>query len=378
MKSTHFSVGFGLVFAALLLVSCGRGGKEGQLARLRAQRDRITGQIQKLEGETARGADAGTASDKALAVSVDVVKPRRFDHYVEVQGKLDGDESVALYPRVGGVVVAKFAGPGDVVARSQVLAQLDDAALRDQIQAARAQAELARETHDRKQALSEQKIYSEIDYLADKTQLDVAEKTLAALLEQADMYRIRSPVDGTVAEADFKVGQTLSPAQPAPAYRIVNFSKLKVVAEVSDAYAARVKKGDEVSVYFPDLDREVNTSVSFASDYIDPLNRTFTVEVPVPDSKRGLKVNMLAVLRINDYRAVDAVAVSINSVLVDQTGRYVFVVEGSDGALTARRRYVTLGHVYGGIAEIREGLREGDRVITVGVQNVEDGNAVTY
>lgn len=373
MKRTLF-----FILAAFLLVSCSRGDKQAQLARLRTQHDKIAGQIKKLEEETAHDMEGETTSDKALTVSVDAVKTRRFDHYVEVQGKLDGEESVALNPRAGGMVVAKFAVAGDNVSRSQVLAQLDDAALQEQIQGARAQVELTRETYNRKKALSDQKIYSEMDYLTDKTQLDMAEKNLAALLEQADMFKIRSPIDGTVAEADFKVGQLLSPAQPAPAYRIVNFSKLKVVAEVSDAYAAKVKKGDEVSIYFPDIDREVKTSVSFASDFIDPLNRTFTVEAPVPDSKRGLKVNMLAVLRINDYRADDAVAVSINSVLADQMGRYVFVVEGNGEAMTARRRYVTLGQVYDGTAEVREGLREGDRVITVGVQNVEDGNKVTY
>jgi RND family efflux transporter MFP subunit len=217
-----------------------------------------------------------------------------------------------------------------------------------------------------------------MDFLKDRTQMEVAEKSLASLLEQADMFKIRSPIDGTVAEADFKVGQTLSPAQGAPAYRIVNFSRLKVTAEVSEAYATSIKKGDEVSIYFPDLGREEKTTVSFASDFINPMNRTFTVEARVPDSGRGLKVNMLAVLKINDYRADEAVAVSVNSVLSDRDGRYVFVAEEDGGIKTARKRYVTLGQVYDGSAEVKEGLREGDRVVTVGFQSVEDGDAVAF
>jgi multidrug efflux pump subunit AcrA (membrane-fusion protein) len=151
-----------------------------------------------------------------------------------------------------------------------------------------------------------------------------------------------------------------------------------VTAEVSEAYAAKVKKGDEVSIYFPDLSREEKTAVSFASDFINPVNRTFTVEARVSDSKRGLKVNMLAVMKINDYRAEGAVAVSVNSVLVDQKGSYVFVAEGDGGTKVARKRRVTLGQVYDGTAEVKEGLREGDRVITVGFQNVEDGDIVSY
>jgi RND family efflux transporter MFP subunit len=367
-----------LVFAALLLVSCARGDKQAQLERLRAQHDRIAKQIKRLEDAASPGERPAAKSEKVTAVSVTQIDRRRFDHFVEVQGKLDGEENVAVNPKIGGVVISKLAGVGDKVSRSQVLAQLDDAALVEQIQGARAQLELAREIYTRKNALADQNIYSEMDYLEDKTHMDVAEKNLSALLEQADMYKIRSPIDGTVAEASFKVGQMLSPAQPSPAYRIVNFSNLKVTAEVSEAYAAKVKKGDEVSIYFPDLSREEKTAVSFASDFINPVNRTFTVEARVSDSKRGLKVNMLAVMKINDYRAEGAVAVSVNSVLVDQKGSYVFVAEGDGGTKVARKRRVTLGQVYDGTAEVKEGLREGDRVITVGFQNVEDGDIVSY
>jgi membrane fusion protein (multidrug efflux system) len=378
MKANDMKNAITFVFTALLLVSCARGDKQAQLARLRAQHDKIAEQIKKLEEETVSDKSAGIAAAKVFAVSVTEIERRRFNHFVEVQGKLDGEENVAVNPKTGGVVVSKFAGVGDKVTRSQVLAQLDDAALEEQIQGARAQLDLARETYTRKKALSDQKIYSEMDYLKDKTQMDVAEKYLAALLEQADMYKIRSPIDGTIAEASFKVGQMVSPAQPAPAYRVVNFAKLKVTAEVSEAYAAKVKKGDEVSVFFPDLGREVNAQVDFASDYINPLNRTFTVEARVPDSARDLKVNMIALLKINDYRSDGAVAVSVNSVLTDQRGSYVFVAETRENGYAAKKRYMALGQVYDGFAEVKEGLKEGEKVITVGFQNLEEGDAVSY
>jgi membrane fusion protein (multidrug efflux system) len=379
MKARHMKYKITSILVALLLVSCARGDKkETQLARLRAQHDKIAEQIKKLEEETVSDKGAGIAAAKVFAVSVNEIKPQRFNHYVEVQGKLDGEENVAVNPQIGGIVVAKFAGVGDRVSRSQVLAQLDDAALEEQIKGARAQVDLARETYTRKESLSDQKIYSEMDYLKDKTQMEVAEKTLAALLQQADMYKIRSPIDGTIAEASFKMGQMVSPAQPTPAYRVVNFAKLKVTAEVAEAYATKVKKGDEVSIYFPDLDRDVNAQVDFASDYISPVNRTFIVEAHVPDSAKGLKVNMIAVLKINDYRSDGAVAISVNSVLTDQRGSYVFIAEALENGYAAKKRYVTLGQVYNGIAEVKEGLKEGDKVITVGFQNLEESDAVSY
>jgi len=378
METKHVKYGLAVAVAALLLVSCARGNKQAQLDRLRSQHDKLAEQIKKLEEETAAGEGAGAAPAKVVTVAVNEIKPGRFSHFVEVQGKLDGEENVAVNPKIGGDVVSKLANVGDKVARSQVLAQLDDAQLQEQIKGARSQVDLARETYVRKESLSDQKIYSEMDYLKDKTQLEVAEKNLAALLEQADMYKLRSPIDGTIAEASFKVGQFVSPAQPTPAYRIINFSKLKVTAEIAEAYASKVKEGDEVLIYFPDLDRDLKGHVDFASDYINPVNRTFIVEVHVTDSARGLKVNMIAVLKINDYKADDAVSVSINSVLTDQKDNYVFVAEKNENRDVAKKRYVKLGQVYDGVAEVKEGLKEGDKVITVGFQNLEEGDAVTY
>jgi multidrug efflux pump subunit AcrA (membrane-fusion protein) len=65
-------------------------------------------------------------------------------------------------------------------------------------------------------------------------------------------------------------------------------------------------------------------------------------------------------------------------VLADQKGSYVFVAENASGRKIVKKRYVKLGQIYGGIAEVREGLREGDKLVTAGFQNVEEGDAVDY
>jgi len=367
-----------IILAAFILLSCGKADNQTKLTKLKEQQDKIAGEIKKLEDEIKLENGSKPYTVKVSAVSIVDVKLRQFNHFVEVQGRLDGDENVAVSPKASGVAILKFADVGDKVEKGQVLAQLDDAALQQQIQGAQSQVDLARQTYEKKKSLLDQMIYSELDYQRDKTQMEVAEKNFSAMLEQAEMYKIKSPVKGTVSESNFKEGQMLSPAMATPAYRIVNFSKLKVVAEVAEAYSAKIAKGDEVTIYFPDFSRELKANVTFVSDYINPVNRTFMVEVKIPNSEGNLKVNMIAVLKINDYKADKTVAVSINTVLADQKGSYVFVAENANNQKIAKKRYIKLGQIYNGIAEVREGLREGDKLITAGFQNVEEGDAVDY
>jgi RND family efflux transporter MFP subunit len=368
-----------IILAAFILLSCGKVDKRTKLAKLSEQYDKIAGEIKKLEDEVkSENGGKKTGAVKVSAVSIVDIKPQQFNHFVEVQGRLDGDENVAVSPKASGVAVAKFADVGDRVEKGQVLAQLDDAALQQQIQGAQSQVELTRQTYAKKKSLSDQLIYSDLDYQRDKTQMEIAERNYSAMLEQAEMYKIKSPVNGTVSESNFKEGQMVSPSMGTPAYRVVNFSKLKVVAEVAEAYSAKISKGDEVTIHFPDLSREHKANVTFVSDYINPVNRTFMVEVKIPNSESSLKVNMIAVLKINDYKADKTVAVSINTVLADQKGSYVFVAENSSGRKIAKKRYVKLGQIYDGIAEVMEGLREGDKLVTAGFQNIEEGDAVDY
>ena len=367
-----------IILAAFILFSCGKVDNQTKLTKLRERHDKIAGEIKKLEDEVKLANGSKSDTVKVSAVSIVDIKPQQFNHFVEVQGRLDGDENVAVSPKASGVAVLKYADVGDKVEKGQVLAQLDDAALQQQIQGAQSQVELARQTYAKKKSLSDQLIFSELEYQRDKTQMEIAEKNYSAMLEQAEMYKIKSPINGTVSESNFKEGQMLSPSMATPAYRIVNFSKLKVVAEVAEAYSAKIAKGDEVTIYFPDFSRELKTNVTFVSDYINPVNRTFMVEVKIPNSESSLKVNMIAVLKINDYKAEKTFAVSINTVLADQKGSYVFVAENSSGRKIAKKRYVKLGQIYDGIAEVMEGLREGDKLITAGFQNVEEGDAVDY
>jgi RND family efflux transporter MFP subunit len=188
------------------------------------------------------------------------------------------------------------------------------------------------------------------------------------------MSRIKSPINGSVEEVNLKLGQMASPGLPA--IRVVNFSNVKVVAEVAEAYAPKIKPGNKVIVFFPDFNTEVESQIRFTSKYINPVNRTFISEVHLGPSKVEYRANMMAVVKINDYRNVSAFTVPVTLIRDTQSGKYIYVARQESGKLVARRLPVTIGSTYNGLAEITSGITAGDKIITTGFNSLIDGELI--
>ena len=200
------------------------------------------------------------------------------------------------------------------------------------------------------------------------------EKALATLNDQLEMTRIKSPINGSVEEVNLKVGQMASPGLPA--VRVVNFSTVKVVAEIAEAYAPKIKPGNKVIVFFPDFNTEVNSTIRFTSKYINPVNRTFVSEVRLGPSNVQYRANMMAVVRINDYHNPLAFTIPVTLVRETSEGKYIYVAKQENGKLVARRLPVTVGSTYNGLAEITAGITAGDKIITTGFNSLIDGELI--
>jgi len=226
----------------------------------------------------------------------------------------------------------------------------------------------------KQKALWDQQIGSEVQYLTSKNNKESLEKSLAALNDQVEMTRIKSPINGSVEEVNLKVGQLASPGLPA--VRVVNFSSAKVVAEIAEAYAPKVKTGNNVIVFFPDFNTEIISQISFTSKYINPVNRTFQSEVRLGPSKVEYRANMMAIVKINDYRNTSAFTIPVTLIRENQTGKYIYVAKEEKGKLVARRLPVTVGNIYNGLAEITNGITAGEKIITTGFNSLIDGELI--
>lgn len=362
---------------ALMLSACGEAPKEdksAKLAALKKQHAELTAQIRTLEAELA--ADGGKSGDgKVNHVSVTELKAGSFLHYLEIYGKLDAEDNVMTMAKMPGTVSRILVVEGQQVSAGQVVAELESDAIVAGIEELKTGLKFAAEVYEKQKALWDKKIGTELQYLNAKNQKEQLEKKLVSLNEQLDMMRIKSPINGTVDMIALKVGQSTAPGTPG--IRIVNMSNIKAVASVSETYAGSIRKDNEVVVAFPDLKKEVKSRLSFAGKVIDPINRTFEVEVSLNPSD-DLHANMLAVLKIVDYKNDSSLTVPVNVLVNTENGTYIMVADEAGGKKQAKKRYVQTGLVSGDRCEIRSGLEPGDKVITTGYQDLNDGDILAY
>lgn len=352
--------------------------KQAQLLKLRDQQTEIAEQIKLLEDELRSGNKSSLDPEEFKFVGVSDLKTGKFDHFIRVQGKLDGDQNAAVFAEAMGTVSSKYADVGQRVVKGEVLAQIDDKQYISQLEGLESQFEFAVEMYEKQKRLWDQKIGSEIQYLQSKTTKESLERQILSLKQQIEKFKIKSPISGTIEECNIKVGGVVTPDPRLAAYRVVAFKNLKVSAEVSEAYSAQVQVGDRLIVLFPDIDKEIEAKVDFVSKYINPVNRTFIIETKITDGIKDLKANMIAIIQINDYQSENAVQVPMNVIQNDLSGSYVYVVRQKDDYHIAAKQTVTIGNSYNGIAEISEGLIAGDKIISVGYQDLVDGEYIRF
>jgi RND family efflux transporter MFP subunit len=233
--------------------------------------------------------------------------------------------------------------------------------------------------YEKQKRLWDQKIGTEIQYLTAKNNKESLERRLATLRQQKDQYTIKAPISGVIDEFNPKVGEAVSPGTPVPVARIVNTASMKIVAEISEANAGKVNRGDEALVFLPDLNKEFPAKVTVVSQAINAMSRSFPVELTLKGAGNvALRPNMIAVVKVKDYVKPQALVVPVNVVQKDESGDFVYVATQEGGQNIVRKKKVTTGLTYGGKAEVTGGLAVNDRIITAGYQNLNEGQPVTF
>ncbi|PSL29253.1 efflux RND transporter periplasmic adaptor subunit [Dyadobacter jiangsuensis] len=365
---------------ATILAACsakkeGLEGKKEELAQLKAQQVENEKKIKALEIEIGKLDPKKATEAKVKPVSIATLNAETFKHYVELQGTVDAKNNVLVTPKTGGAVVAMYVREGDAVKAGSVIGKIDNSILTESIEELKTSLSLANTLYDKQKNLWDQKIGTELQYLQAKNNKESLEKKLVTLNTQLSQANIISPMAGVVDLVNVKVGEMASPG--VGVVRVVNLGNLKVLAKVSDVYAASVKKGDEVIVKFPDLKKEFKARISFVSTAVDPLSRTFTIEANLP-SDRAIKPNMMAQVQINDATSKNALAIDQNYVQSTEKGNVVYVAVTEGNKKVAKAKEVKTGLSYNGKVEILSGLSAGDQLITLGYQEVSDGQPISY
>lgn len=374
MKSTIYTR-LSVIAIAGVLAACSAAtpdDKKAQLEKLKKQEQEISKQIQQLEGEIAKENPDSTTTVKSKEVTITELAPRKFDHYVQTQGSVDAEDNILVSAKSPGVVTSVYVKEGQQVSKGQVLAQIDNSVIIRSIEAQKSQLELAKTVFERQKNLWDQKIGTEVQYLQAKTNKESLEKQLESLNEQNDMTRIKAPISGTVDDVSIKIGENIAPGMPA--VRVVNTSDLKLVANVSEAYVTDIKKGNSAVISIPELKKEITAKVTFVGKTIDPLSRTFPVEIKLP-ADGDLRPNMTGILKVIFHSEPSTIVVPVNVVQELNKEKIVFVAEQDGKQTVARKKVVTVEGVYDNFAQVK-GLKAGDKVITFGYQGLNDGQVI--
>ena len=368
-----------IIYSALIafLVSCNATtDKKAELEKLKAQKEQLSAQIAKLETEI--NPEGEKAAMKAVSVKVTPSVECVFNHYIKVQGTVDGDQNIAVSPQMPGIVTAVYVTEGSQVKKGQVLADLDAQVLKQSLEEVNTQLELATSVFAKQSALWDKKIGSEMQYLQAKAGKESLEQRVNTIKEQMKLARILSPISGTVESVPLRVGQMASPGLPTSTILVINMNVAKISADVAETYATRIKDGNAALVSFPDLGKEIETKLNFTGRFIDPTNRTFKVECKVSSKDVELRANMIAYIKIKDYTNEKAFCIPVNYVQSNHDGKFIYVAKQNGNEWTAERKMIKTGMDYNGIIEILEGITPGENIITSGFQNLNGGEKVVF
>ena len=373
-----------LILTSLILFSCGNKEnnqsiddliKAKNVTALQAKKVALQAEMAKIE----KGLASLNVKIEEALVGTAVVKDTVFNHYLDIQGNVDTKENILVQPEYSGTLTSLTVKAGQHVGKGQILGRVDDAGMSQQLASIENQYTLAKTTFERQKNLWDKKIGSEIQFLQAQTQMISAQKQVAQMRAQLARTVIRAPFSGTIDEVFVEKGQVVGPSAQG-LMRIVNLSNMFVSTSVPESYIGKLKVGDQVDVFLTSLGKTYKGKVRQVGNFINPNNRSFGIEVSVPNPENLLRPNQVAKLKITDYVNKNAVVVPTNVIQEDGTGdKYVYTVEGSNGKTgKAKKVVVKVGQSSDNVTEILSGLSADDVIVTEGVNTISEGMKLNF
>ncbi|OBQ55067.1 efflux RND transporter periplasmic adaptor subunit [Tamlana sp. s12] len=377
-----------LLLASVLLSSCGSDKKSSVEAiiatndlekirqkhtELEASAHEIATQLKEVEAAI----KALNPQSKIPLITTFKANEAPFKHYVELQGNVSTNQNIVIYPEFSGVLSSVYVKEGQQVKKGQILAKIDDGGLSQQLAQLKIQASLAQTTYERQDRLWQQKIGSEMQYLQAKANYEAQTQAVHQLEQQIGKTQVRAPFSGTIDDVITDQGSVVAPGQ-TQLIRIVNLDDMYIESDVPESYVSSIVKGKDVQVYFPVLGKEIKTKVRQSGNYINPANRTFKVEIALPNKDKSILPNLTARLKINDYTSEKAILIPQSIISENAEGQqYVYTITDKDGKTAkAHRTIIQTGKTQGDFIEILSGIENGQEIIDEGARSVKEGQDV--
>ena len=378
-----------LTLITLLLASCSGGDKNqsmedliasGNLEQLRTKKAELNSKQMEIESQI-KALDEKikelNPQLKVPLVTTFTTEEKNFEHFVELQGNVSTKQNIVIYPEYSGVLTNVYVKEGQNVSAGQALAKIDDGGLGQQLAQMQIQADLAKTTFERQERLWNQKIGSEIQYLQAKSNYEAQEKAVKQMQKQIAKTIVRAPFSGTIDDVITEQGTVVGPGQ-SQLFRLVNLNSMYIETDVPESYLTHVTVGKVVEVNFPVLNKSLTAKVRQAGNFINPANRTFKVEIAIPNKDKTIKPNLTAKLKINDYTNEKAILIPQSIISENAEGeQYVYTATTkNDSIAEVNRVIIKTGKTDGDYIEVLSGLLNGTQIIEEGARSVKDGQEV--
>ena len=369
-----------------------------------------------------------------MTVQAAPVEKTAIEHVVEAQAILFPLQQAAIVPKISAPVQKFLVKRGSAVREGQLLAVLENrdlsaaaqdtegaykqaeatyetttaANLPEEIQKAEAEAQQAQQALDAQEKVfeSRQQLFeqgalprkeldqSRVDITQARNQYAIAKKHLDALMAigkqqelkaaagtlqsakgkylgaqaQLSYSEIRSPISGFITDRPLYPGEMA--AAGTPLLTVMDISSVIAKAHVPQAEAAALKVGDKGTMTVSGIDQPVQGKVTVVSPALDPNSTTIEVWFEAKNPKHELKPGTSVHLSVTAQTVKDALVVPANSILTAPDGSTTVMLVGPDGL--AHQQAVKVGIRNGDEAQIVEGLKDGDKVVTNGAYGLPD------
>ena len=374
----------------IILISCNTGKSEitikdsqsnNSISDLNAKKAEYSKKINELNLELDKINEAIKSlggDEKRTLITAFEVKKQPFEHEIEVQANIKTRQNVLIFPEFSGRLIEIKVTEGQKVKKGKLLAVIDDAGLKSQLDQMKLELSLAKTSYNRTKRLWEQKIGSEMMYLESRTRYKGAQKQVAQMRKQLARTKIYAPFDGIIDEISGRLGSNLVPGV-TPVLRIVNLDNMFAESDVPENYIPNIRVGSKATVTIPALNQSQKTEIKKTGNFVTASNRTFRVEAPLKNPNGFIKPNLNAKLNIIDYFNPEALTIPLRVLREDSNGQvYVFVLiqpEEKDG-YTTEKRNVKLGKSKNEIVEILKGITVGELIVDDGVNLLVDNQKV--
>ena len=312
------------------------------------------------------------SSESTVYVKTDKLHYQPFTDNISILGVAKAVSQANLASDEGGRIKEFINDKGSYVNKGDVILVIDNDVLKANLDAAYAQYERAESTYVRQEQVYKEKVTSELTYLNSKFERDAAKANYELIKARYDRTFIKAPFSGRVDMKFAEVGETVLPG--APVVSLVSIGKIKIEAGVPENYVNDIKLGNKVEVIFKDLNgAKFYSKVSYVGQTISTNNRTFPVEALLDNPQGKIKPELSAKLLIEREQFDSVIVVPAETVTETDLGSALFIEK--DGK--AEMRIVDIISRSENEIAIRSGIKEGENLITVGFQNLINGEKVT-